>query len=75
MDDQDLKTTIEEFLANIKPGDKLEIPHVGQLEYQAGRRLTYFKYRTGEPRVWELPDPNELSIIGIIQDYLARMVR
>ena len=47
-DDQNVKLQIEAFLADLRPGARLEIPNVGQLEYQAGRRLTYFKYRTGE---------------------------
>ena len=70
MDDQDqkFKSMIEDFLADLRPGAKLEIPNVGRLEYLAGRRLTYFKYRTGELRVWEIPEPHELSITSIIQE-------
>ena len=50
MDEQEqkFKTMIEDFLANLKPGARLDIPGIGRLEYLGCRRLTYFKYRTGE---------------------------
>jgi len=73
-DDQKVKTMIEDFLADLRPGAKLEIPNVGRLEYLAGRRLTYFKYRTGELRVWEIPDSHELSIMKMVQAYLAKLL-
>jgi hypothetical protein len=25
--------------------------------------------------LWEIPDPGEVSIVGIIQEYLTRLVR
>ena len=66
--------SIEEFLAKSPRGTSLKIPNVGRLEHLPDRRLTYFKYRTGELRVWEIPDPHELSIIRIIREYLTRFV-
>lgn len=73
-EDQKVKMMIEDFLANLKPGAKLEIPNVGRLEYMAGRRLTYFRYRDGVTTLWEIPNPRELSITSIIQKYLTRLV-
>jgi hypothetical protein len=69
-----IKPIVEKFLADLKPGAILEIPNIGRLEYLPGRRLTYFRYRTGELRVWEIPDPHELSIVGIIQEYLSKLI-
>ncbi len=76
MSDRDvsIKKLVEDFLAAPKPGTSLEIPNVGRLEHLPGRRLSYLKYRTGELRVWEIPDPGELSIVGIIQAYLTRLL-
>ena len=76
MDDQDqkFKSTIEDFLADLRPGAKLDIPNVGRLEFLAGRRLTYFRFRDGVTTLWEIPDRNELSIVGIIREYLTKLV-
>jgi len=76
MDDQEqiFKTMIEDFLADLRPGVSLEIPNVGRLEYLAGRRLTYFRYRDGVTTLWELPDPGEVSVTGIIREYLTRLL-
>jgi hypothetical protein len=74
VEDIGLKITIEEFLAKSQPGTSLEIPNVGRLEHLPGRRLTYFKYRTGELRVWEIPDPQELSVIEMVQACLVKVL-
>ncbi len=71
--DTSIKKLVEDFLAAPKPGTSLEIPNVGRLEHLPGRRLSYLKYRTGELRVWEIPDPHELSIVGIIQEHLSKL--
>jgi hypothetical protein len=71
--DPNIRSMVESFLANLQPGAKLELPGIGWLEYQPGRRLCYFNYRTGLLRVWTLPDPNEESIVSLIESHLAEL--
>jgi hypothetical protein len=71
---QKFKTMIEDFLSDLRPGAKLEIPNVGRLEYLTRRKLIYFRFRDGVTTLWELPDPHESSITGIIQEYLVKLL-
>jgi hypothetical protein len=74
-DEQKLNVNIaiEAFLAELKPGSSLEIPNVGRLEYEHGRRLSYFSFRTGLLHVWDLPDPDETSVERMIEAYLVNI--